>query len=119
MLKTSSSPIILLSIIWSSQGTTVVQYRCKGPLNFVYVFIGVKVFEFSPDNSPWNSQAYLTDPSGESLFNSTVDEITICYRLKIYRFLPSIYWIDILEYMAHGAQTCCEVRSSKKKPSQS
>jgi hypothetical protein len=74
----------------------------------------MKVFEFSPGNSAWNSQGHLNS----SAPFPAVEELTVCYRLKIYRFLPSIYWINVLEYAIPGEEEesfCCEIRSRECK----
>eukprot|EP00095_Tigriopus_kingsejongensis_P007008 maker-scaffold430_size173499-snap-gene-0.44 protein:Tk07008 transcript:maker-scaffold430_size173499-snap-gene-0.44-mRNA-1 annotation:"glycine receptor subunit alpha-1" len=68
--------------------------------------LGIRVMEFAPDNSQWNAQAIL---------NGAIDEeseaVTVCYRVKIYRFIPSLYYINIFEYNVPEAPTCCEIRS--------
>ncbi len=76
-----------------------------------FIKLGMKVVEFSAEGSEWTSQGRLVNPPMTS--NEDVTALTVCHRLKIYRFLPTIYWINILEYQAVGTDICCELRISK------
>lgn len=69
----------------------------------------IPVLEFAPGDSPWNSQAHMNLPF--ELKNAQFDEVTICYRIKIFRFLPSIYWLNIIEYRDWDENQCCQMRS--------
>lgn len=71
------------------------------PLSF-----GVDVFEFAPDNSQWNSQAKMT-----GTIEKSASQLTLCYRVKIYRYLPSQYYVNLMEYTIPDALACCEIRS--------
>ncbi|TRY78459.1 hypothetical protein TCAL_11687 [Tigriopus californicus] len=68
--------------------------------------VGMEVFEFAPDNSQWNSQAKLTGTIEEA-----TSQLTLCYRVKIYRYLPSQYYVNLMEYTIPEALACCEIRS--------
>ncbi len=65
----------------------------------------MSVLEFSPGDSTWNSISELSSTL------RTSKAFTMCYRIKIFRFLPSIYWINVATYTIGEDDTCCEMRS--------
>ena len=71
----------------------------------------MRVFQFSPNKTPWDSYATLQSQP-ETLMES--DQFSMCYRLKIFRFMPYIYWINIATYSIREDPTCCEIRTSKR-----
>ena len=68
--------------------------------------------EFAPtSNLGWNSQAITAAPLD---IPSDVTQVSVCYRTKIFRFKPDIYWINVFEYTDREGGThpfCCELRS--------
>ncbi len=78
-------------------------------LPFTHAVCGVRVFKFSPEGSPWNSQARLEENGHFFLSPST--ELTVCYRAKVNRYLPQIYWINVFEYFREEDEISNEIRS--------
>ncbi len=63
----------------------------------------MRVLTFAPEDTPsWNSQAHLKTSSGGSF--PAAKGLTVCYRLKIFRFLPDIYWVDAFNYFNEGEE---------------
>ena len=79
----------------------------------------MKVLTFSPEGKQWNSQAsLLSSKGGEDAgpFPSPTDQLTVCYRVKIHRYLPDIYWINVFEYFRRADETNNELRSREFPP---
>ena len=55
-----------------------------------------------------SSPKALTDDGGPN-----VTSLSLCYRAKIYRFHPDIYWVNLVEYSRNEDPFCCEIRSRK------